>query len=55
MTPELGYLLGLWIGDGHFYIKEESHQYEFGWTQKEPERRLAYAQLVASFRRGLCV
>lgn len=46
MTPELGYLFGLWIGDGHYYANEEKHQYCIGWTQMEPERREMFAALA---------
>jgi predicted Ser/Thr protein kinase/intein/homing endonuclease len=46
VTPSLGRFLGLWLGDGHFYIKPQSHQYELGWTQQEPERRQQFAQLL---------
>jgi len=46
ITPQLAYLLGLWIGDGHISVNEENHQYEFGWTQMEPARREAFARLV---------
>jgi len=48
MTPDLAHFLGLWIGDGHFYINEERHQYELVWTQKEPERRELFANLLVS-------
>lgn len=37
MSPELAYFLGLWIGDGHFYINSKTHQYALGWTQRELE------------------
>ncbi len=46
MTPRLAYLLGLWIGDGHFFVKPEEHVYEFGWTQKEDDRRSMFAGLL---------
>jgi hypothetical protein len=47
MTPALARFLGLWIGDGHFYVVPEKHQYELGWTQKEPERRAEFVRLLA--------
>ena len=47
MSPALARFLGLWIGDGHFYVEAAGHQYEFGWTQKEPERCQEFAQLLA--------
>ena len=46
MTPALARFIGLWVGDGHFYVKEDGHQYEVGWTQKEPERCQEFAQLL---------
>jgi predicted Ser/Thr protein kinase len=46
MTPTLARFLGLWIGDGHFYVNEAAHHYELGWTQKEPERREEFAGLL---------
>src|SRR5262249_26829138 len=46
VTPALARFIGLWVGDGHFYINPESHQYELGWTQKEPERRAEFSQLL---------
>ena len=47
MTPKLAYLLGLWIGDGHFFVKPEEHVYELGWTQKETDRQAMFAGLLA--------
>ncbi len=47
MSPSLAYLLGLWIGDGHFYINPEGHQYEFAWTQMESAPRERFAALVS--------
>jgi predicted Ser/Thr protein kinase len=46
MTPRLAYLLGLWIGDGHFFVKPEEHVYELGWTQKESHRQTMFAGLL---------
>jgi serine protein kinase len=46
VTPELGRLLGLWIGDGHFFIRKEEHIHEFGWTQKAPEGRDEFCSLL---------
>jgi len=46
MTPKLARAIGLWVGDGHLYINEASHQYELGWTQKEEDRRDEFAGLL---------
>jgi len=46
-SSKLGYLFGLWIGDGHYYVNEEKHQYSFGWTQLEPERRQKFAEIFS--------
>src|SRR5262249_16696313 len=46
MTPDLAHFLGLWIGDGHYYVKEEKHQYELGWTKKDPERQEMFLRLL---------
>ncbi len=46
VSPDLAYLLGLWIGDGHLYVNADNYQYEFGWTQQEPARRAKFAQLL---------
>ncbi|MBV9124860.1 MAG: hypothetical protein JO112_16010, partial [Planctomycetes bacterium] len=46
VTPALARFIGLWVGDGHYYINEPSYQYELGWTQQEPERREQYIRLL---------
>jgi serine protein kinase len=46
MSPALARIVGLWVGDGHISINLEHHQYEFGYTQMEPERRAEFADLV---------
>jgi len=45
ITPELGYFFGLWIGDGHYSINKENAHYEFGWTQKEPDRLESFKRM----------
>ncbi|HTU93732.1 MAG TPA: LAGLIDADG family homing endonuclease [Gemmataceae bacterium] len=47
LTPQLAYFLGLWIGDGHFFVKPEENVYELGWTQKETDRQAMFAELLA--------
>jgi hypothetical protein len=46
ITPALAQFIGLWLGDGHFYVNEAGHQYELGWTQQEPERREMFIGLL---------
>jgi predicted Ser/Thr protein kinase len=46
LTPALARFLGLWVGDGHFYVNEEGHQHELVWTQQEPQRLEMFRHLL---------